>query len=69
MDMKPRLYRSRTDRMIAGVAGGLATYLEIDPTFVRLAFLLGLFTTGPVAVLVYLACMFVMPREPHITYF
>ena len=55
--------------MIAGVAAGLANYLEIDPTFVRLAFLLGLFTTGPVAVLVYLACMFIMPREPHITYF
>lgn len=39
-----RLYRSRTNSMIGGVCGGIAEYLEIDPTIVRLGFaLLGLF--------------------------
>ncbi|MEZ4727847.1 MAG: PspC domain-containing protein [Caldilineaceae bacterium] len=33
-----RLYRSRNDRMVAGVCGGLAHYFGIDPTLVRLAF-------------------------------
>ena len=35
-----KLYRSRTDVMIAGVCGGLAKYLDIDPTAVRLVFVL-----------------------------
>ena len=35
-----RLFRSRKERMIAGVCGGLAQYLGVDPTLVRLAFLL-----------------------------
>lgn len=39
-----RLYKSRTNSMIGGVCGGIAEYLEIDPTIVRLGFaLLGLF--------------------------
>ena len=35
-----RLYRSRKDRMICGVCGGIAKYFNIDPTLVRLAFVL-----------------------------
>jgi phage shock protein C len=40
MDTPKRLYRSRTDRMIAGVCGGLAKHFGIDPTLVRLAFVI-----------------------------
>lgn len=65
MDLQTRLYRSRGERILAGVAGGLATYLDLDPTLIRLAFLLLLFTTGPLAVLLYLACAIVVPREPE----
>ena len=35
--MERRLYRSRTEKMIAGVCGGIAEYFNIDPTIVRLA--------------------------------
>ena len=35
--MQKRLHRSRTEKMIAGVCGGLAEYLDVDPTLVRLA--------------------------------
>jgi len=41
-----RIYRSRDNRMIAGVCAGLADYVEIDPTIVRLLFVLGLFAGG-----------------------
>ncbi len=67
MELKTRLRRSRSDRMLAGVAGGVATYLDLDLTLIRLAFVLALFTTGPLAVLLYLACAIVMPREPATT--
>lgn len=58
-----RLYRSRTDRMIGGVCGGLANYLNIDPTLIRLFFVLLFFGvgTGP---LLYLIMWIVVPEEP-----
>jgi phage shock protein PspC (stress-responsive transcriptional regulator) len=44
--MEKRLYRSRTDQMVGGVCGGLGAYLGIDPTIVRLFFLLLLLGSG-----------------------
>lgn len=59
-----KLYRSRTDQMVAGVCGGMGKYLGIDPTLVRLAFvLLLLFGIGS-GLLVYLAMMLLVPLEP-----
>ncbi len=59
-----RLYRSRDERMIAGVAGGLAEYFGIDPTLVRLAFVA--FTlAGGSGVLAYLILAIIMPLEPY----
>ena len=58
-----RLYRSRDDRMIAGVCGGLANYFAIDPTIVRLLFVVGLFAVGG-TFWVYLIMMLVIPEEP-----
>ena len=49
--------------MLAGVAGGIAHYFDVDPTIVRLAWVLAFFATGPLAVLLYLACALVIPRE------
>lgn len=56
-----RLMRSRTDKMIAGVAGGIGQYLGIDPVIVRLAFVALVFTG--VGVLLYPVLWLVMPIE------
>jgi len=64
MDVK-KLYRSSTDKMIAGVCGGLGKYLGLDPTLLRLMFaLLVVFGVGS-GVLVYLILMIVIPLEPE----
>ena len=62
MDTK-RLYRSNTDKMIAGVCGGLARYLGVDPTIVRLVFLL-LFFVGGSAIPIYLILWIITPVAP-----
>jgi len=67
MELKHRLYRSRSERMISGVAGGLADYADVDPTIVRLVWLLAFLTTGPVALVLYALCTMIIPREPEIT--
>jgi phage shock protein C len=61
MDTK-RLVRSKRERMIAGVCGGLAQYLGLDPTIVRLIFILLLFAP-PSGVLIYLILWLIMPEE------
>ncbi len=58
-----KLYRSRTDRKIAGVCGGLGEYFNFDPTLVRLLFVLGLIFVGG-TLLAYLILMFVIPEQP-----
>ena len=59
-----RLYRSRDDRMISGVAAGLGKYLGIDPTLVRLVFLFGaVFGVGSFLV-IYIVMLIVVPEEP-----
>ncbi len=63
MNETKRLYRSKTDKMVAGVAGGLAQYLAVDPTIVRLVFLL-LFFAGGSAIPIYLIMWIIMPLEP-----
>lgn len=60
-----RLYRSRSQRMVGGVLGGLAEYLGTDPTWLRIAFavLAVLSGAGP-AILAYLIAMIVIPEAP-----
>ncbi len=62
--MNERLYRSPSDRMIAGVAGGLATWLNIDPSLVRIAWVLLAFFSGGIFALVYFVMMIVVPLAP-----
>ena len=57
--MKAKLYRSTTDRMIAGVCGGLGAYLDIDPVIVRLFFVLLTLAGG--GVLIYLLLWILIP--------
>lgn len=59
-----RLTRSTNDRMLAGICGGLANYLEVDPTVVRLIFALATFFTVLFpGVLIYLIMWIVVPKE------
>jgi phage shock protein C len=57
-----KLYRSVTDRKIGGVCGGLAEYFNIDPTVVRLLFVLGLLLVGG-TFWVYLIMWIVIPEQ------
>ena len=59
-----RLMRSRTDRTCAGVCGGLAEYIDWDPTIVRLLWILALFLSGGMALFAYLVFWIVMPEAP-----
>jgi phage shock protein PspC (stress-responsive transcriptional regulator) len=56
-----RLYRSRNDRKLAGVCGGLAHYFDIDPTLVRVAFAVPPLIGIGSPILVYLALMLIVP--------
>ena len=61
MDGK-RLYRSKKDRMICGVCGGIANYFNIDPTLVRLGFVLIAMGAGS-GVLAYIIAAIIIPDE------
>jgi phage shock protein C len=62
--MHDRLYRSRDDAVIGGVAGGVAKALDLDPSIVRVVWVLLAFLTGGAAGLVYLVMLIVVPQEP-----
>lgn len=63
--MTDRLYRSRDDRMIAGVAGGVAEMLDADPSIIRIVWALLIFLTGGIALLVYIVMAIVVPERPE----
>ena len=63
--METVLYRSKSDRMLGGVCGGLATYLGIDATLIRLFFVLLVLSPG-MGVLIYLALWIIAPSESKI---
>lgn len=60
--MSTRLYRSRTDRVLGGVCGGLGRYLGIDPTFVRLFFILLTLGDG-MGLFIYFLLWIIVPEE------
>jgi len=62
MEPTKRITRSRTDRVVAGVAGGLAAYFNIDPTFVRLAFVVLALLNG-FGALLYLVLWLIVPND------
>ena len=57
-----KLTRSRTDRKLAGVCGGLAAYLNLDPTVVRVAYALLTLFTAFSGIIIYLVLMLLMPE-------
>ena len=61
-----KLHRSRTDRKIAGVCGGLGEYLDVDPTIVRLLAIVFGIATGIFPFLIgYIIAGFVVPERPE----
>jgi len=58
-----RLLRTKKDRMVGGVCAGLANYLNIDPTIVRLLFVLSFFFLYPGTFLIYLLLLIIIPEE------
>lgn len=66
--MSRRLYRSRNEKMIGGVAGGLADYLDVDPVLVRVAFAVAFFASG-FGFLAYILLWILVPQQPwHMVY-
>lgn len=62
-----KLYRSRVDRVLGGVCGGLAEHFNIDPTIVRLLFV-AFFVINPVAAtIIYIAAWIIIPEKPYLT--
>jgi len=62
--MQKRLYRSRRERMLTGVCGGIAEYFDIDPTIVRLLAVVLVFGWGS-GLLAYLVAFFIIPENPY----
>ncbi len=58
-----KLYRSRTNRWIFGVCGGLAEFFGIDPIVVRLVFIIGALLGFGSFILIYIVMFFVVPEE------
>ena len=59
-----RLYRSKEDRMVGGVCGGIAEHLSVDPTLIRLLYVLFALTGGS-GVLAYIIMLVVIPEKPR----
>ena len=62
--MAKKLYRSITDKMIGGVAGGLAEYFDIDSTLVRVLFIVVVFLGGG-GIVAYIILWIVVPQKPY----
>lgn len=63
MSQRKKLYRSRTERILFGVCGGLGQYFNIDPVIIRIVFIILTFFSGT-GFLLYLILLVVVPREP-----
>ncbi len=65
MNSVRRLYRSRMSKMVGGVCGGLSEYFQIDPSIMRIGWVV--FTMlGGAGLLAYIICWIVIPEEPWI---
>lgn len=64
MTEQKRLYRSRSDKMLAGVAGGMAKYFSMDATLMRVLWVLAGVFLFPAGVIVYVVLALVIPEEP-----
>jgi phage shock protein C len=61
-EIQKKMTRSTTNKMIGGVAGGMAEYFNMDVNMMRIIWVVAAFITGGTAALVYLVLMFVLPE-------
>ena len=61
--MEGKLYKSKTNRMISGVCGGIGEYFGVDPTWVRLAWVLFCILGGS-GILAYIIALIIIPEAP-----
>ena len=61
-----RLYRSSDNRVFAGICGGLGEYFDVDPTVVRVVYVLLSLLTAFLGILLYIILLFVIPNRPRI---
>ncbi len=60
-----KLYRSKTNKAVAGVIGGLGEYLDIDPVLLRLLWLVILICTGVIpGIIIYIIAAMIVPQQP-----
>ncbi len=64
--MKKRLFKSNRDKMLEGVCGGIAEYFNIDPTLVRLGWVL-FCALGGSGIIAYIIAAIIIPQPPNIT--
>ena len=62
--MEKKLYKSKTNKKLCGVCGGLAEYLDVDPTLVRLILVLSILFAG-CGLLAYLIAALIIPVKPE----
>ena len=60
------LYRSKTNKKIAGICGGFAEYFDLDPSLIRIIWLSAVLIGGT-GLLLYLICWFIMPENPGVS--
>jgi phage shock protein C len=60
-----RLYRSQTNKVFAGVCGGLAEYFDVDPVVIRVLFVL-MVLFGGTGIVLYIAAIFIVPKKPFV---
>lgn len=64
--MTKRLYRSKDNKIIGGILGGMGEYFDVDPTILRLIFLAFLFATAIIpGTLFYLIALLIVPKKPE----
>ena len=63
MNASAPLHRTTSGRMVAGVAAGLANYLNVDVTIVRIGFVLAAVLGGGLGIVAYVACLLLVPEE------
>ncbi|MCD8089254.1 MAG: PspC domain-containing protein [Clostridiales bacterium] len=61
-----KLKRSVNNRMISGICGGIGEYAEIDPTIIRILWVIGAFISFGAAVLIYIILIFIIPPDDGI---
>jgi phage shock protein C len=63
-ESEKKIFRSRNDKMLAGVCGGIGNYFQVDPSFIRIGWVLATFFSFGIGILVYILLIIVFPEEP-----